>query len=76
MIWLAATAAYTILALLTARWFYRVNAQGGNIDTNSIDDIMISCALVLVIGAFWPLVFAYLGAVRFIATPRKETPGD
>jgi hypothetical protein len=73
MTWLIAAAAYITGALLTARWFYRINAEDGNIDTSSINDIMISAAVTLLIGAFWPLVWAWLGAMRFVVKPKGDT---
>lgn len=63
--------AYLAVALLTARWFYRVNVEAGQIDTTSLKDTQLSVAVVLLIGAFWPLVFAWLGALRFIARPAR-----
>lgn len=69
---LVVTAAYILAALLTARWFYRVNVEDGNIDTDSINDIMLSVAGVLVIGALWPVVLAWIGATRFITKSTRE----
>jgi hypothetical protein len=73
MIVLLVCIVYIVGALLTARWFYRINADNGNIDTTSIDDIMISTAITLLIGAFWPLVWAWLAALRFVVTPKGDT---
>jgi len=70
MIWLLAIAAYIAIGLLTARWFYRVNSEDGNIDTTSINDIQFSAAITLLFGALWPLVWGWLGAVRFIVNPK------
>lgn len=69
----ALVAGYIIAALLTARWFYRINADNGNIDTTNINDINLSVAITLLIGAFWPLVWAWLAALRFIVNPKGDT---
>lgn len=72
MIVLLGFAVYVVGALLTARWFYRINADDGNIDTTSIGDIALSATITMLIGAFWPLVWAWLGALRFIVNPKED----
>lgn len=69
----ALVASYILAALLTARWFYRINADNGNIDTSSINDIALSATITMLIGAFWPIVWAWLAALRFIVNPKGDT---
>lgn len=62
--------AYTGVALLVARWFYRINAKDAGSRTPEDAAIDASCSLLY--GLFWPVVLAWLGAIRFIARPHQR----
>lgn len=68
----ALIAAYILVALLTARWMYRLNVEADQIDTASLNDVAINATMAIVIGLFWPLVWAWLGALRFIVKPKGD----